>query len=245
MEESPQAPRLFTNVAQFGPYAGMGQYNVTLTVHSSVTSPITITTNPSTGLTSRFVFRLTGVDNFTIDGGPNRLLRFTTGSPSPDIGIIGLISDNTYHPNPCKRITIRNVEIDGADKAQTRVGIYLGQQSSFPDAANVAGNNDITIENCWIYGVQEGIILHGYPSRDRNNQIIGCKIGHPALTASWGGSSLSAGIVVSAQENLLIERDTIFNGYIRCLRRRLYMCSLAGGWASLLVDRRPARPARL
>jgi hypothetical protein len=75
MEESPQAPRLFTNVAQFGPYAGMGQYHVTLTVHSSVTSPITITTNPSTtGLTSRFVFRLTGVDNFTIDGGPNWLL---------------------------------------------------------------------------------------------------------------------------------------------------------------------------
>ena len=235
------------NVAQFGPYAGMGQYNVnvTLTVHSSVTSPITITTNPITGITSRFVFRLTGVDNFTIDGGPNRLLRFTTGAPASSAGIIGLISDNTYHPNPCKRITIRNVEIDGADKAQTRVGIYLGQQSSFPDAANVAGNNDITIENCWIYGVQEGIILHGYPSRDRNNQIIGCKIGHPALTASWGGSSLSAGIVVSAQENLLIERDTIFNGYIRCLRRRLYMCSLAGGWASLLVDRRPARPARL
>ena len=233
------------NVAQFGPYAGMGQYNVTLTVHSSVTSPITITASPSTGILSRFVLRLTGVDNFTIDGGPDRLLRFTTGAPVSGTGIIGLISDNNYHSNPCKRITIRNVEIDGADKAQTRVGIYLGQQSSSPDAANVAGNNDITIENCWIYGVQEGIILHGYPSRDRNNQIIGCKIGHPALTASWGGSSLSAGIVVSAQENLLIERDTIFNGYIRCLRRRLYMCSLAGGWASLLVDRRPARPARL
>jgi len=199
------------NVAQLGPYAGMGQYNVTLTVHSSVTSPITITTNPSTGLTGRFVFRLTGVDNFTIDGGPNRLLRFTTGAPASGIGIIGLISDNTYHQNPCKRITIRNVEIDGADKAQTRVGIYLGQQSSFPGAANVAGNNDITIENCWIYGVQEGIILHGHSSRDKNNQIIGCKIGHPALIASWGGGSRSAGIVVSAQENLLIERDTIFN----------------------------------
>jgi hypothetical protein len=199
------------NVAQFGPYAGMGQYNVTLTVHSSVTSPITITTSPSTGLTSRFVFRLTGVDNFTIDGGPNRLLRFTTGAPASTAGIIGLISDNNYHSNPCKRITIRNVEIDGADKAQTRVGIYLGQQSSFPDAANVAGNNDIIIQNCWIYGVQEGIILHGHSSRDRNNQIIGCKIGHPALIASWGGSSRSAGIVVSAQENLLIERDTIFN----------------------------------
>jgi len=199
------------NVAPLGTYPGMGQYNVTLTVHSSVTSPITITTNPSTGLTSRFVFRLTGVDNFTIDGGPNRLLRFTTGAPANTAGIIGLISDDTYHRNPCKRITIRNVEIDGADKAQTRVGIYLGQQSSFPGAANVSGNDNITIENCWIYGVQEGIILHGHSSRDKNNQIIGCKIGHPTLIASWGGSTRSAGIVVSAQENLLIERDTIFN----------------------------------
>jgi len=73
----------------------MGLYSATLTVHSSVTSPVTVTTNPSTGLTSRFVFRLTGVDNFTIDGGPNRLLRFTTGAPASGIGIIGLISDNT------------------------------------------------------------------------------------------------------------------------------------------------------
>jgi hypothetical protein len=200
------------NVAQFGPYTGMGLYNVTLTVHSSVTSPITITTSPNTGITSRFVFRLTGVDNFTIDGGPNRLLRFTTGAPATDIGIIGLISDNNYHPSPCKRIAIRNVELDGADKAQTRVGIYLGQQQSiFPGAANVAGNDNITIENCWIYGVQEGIILHGQSNLDKSNRIIGCKIGHPSLIASWGGSARSAGIVVSAQENLTIERDTIFN----------------------------------
>ena len=120
------------NVAQLGPYAGMGQYNVTLTVHSSVTSPITITTSPTTGLFSRFVLRLTGVDNFTIDGGPNRLLRFTTGAPASSTGIIGLISDNAYHSNPCKRITIRNIEIDGADKAQTRVGIYLRSAKLFP-----------------------------------------------------------------------------------------------------------------
>ena len=199
------------NVAQSGPYPGMGLYNVTLTVHSSVTSPITITTSPNATIFSRFVLRLTGVDNFTIDGGPDRLLRFTTGAPVSGTGIIGLISDSNYHSNPCKRITIRNIEIDGADKAQTRVGIYFGQQSSFPGAANVAGNNDIIIENCWIYGVQEGIILHGHSSRDKNNQIIGCKIGHPTLTASWGGGNRSAGIVVSAQENLLIERDTIFN----------------------------------
>ena len=136
------------NVAQSGPYAGMGQYNVTLTVHSSVTSPITITTSPNATIFSRFVLRLTGVDNFTIDGGPNRLLRFTTSSPSSDIGIIGLISDNNYSNNPCKRITIRNIEIDGTNKSQTRVGIYLGQQSSFPGAANVSGNDNITIENC-------------------------------------------------------------------------------------------------
>jgi hypothetical protein len=87
----------------------MGLYNVTLTVHSTVTSPITITTSPTTGLFSRFVLRLTGVDNFTIDGGPNRLPRFTTGAPASGTGIIGLISDNNYHSNPCKRITIRNI----------------------------------------------------------------------------------------------------------------------------------------
>jgi hypothetical protein len=40
------------NVGQFGPYLGIGQYNVTLTVHSSVTSPITITISPSTAIFS-------------------------------------------------------------------------------------------------------------------------------------------------------------------------------------------------
>ncbi len=199
------------NVGQFSPYTGMGQYNVTLTVHSSVTTPITIITSPNTGIASRFVFRLTGVDNFTIDGGPNRLLKFTTGAPASGTGIIGLISDNTFHANPCKRITIRNIEIDGADKTQTRVGIYLGQQSTFPGAANVAGNDNIVIENCWIYGVQEGIILHGHSSRDKNNRIIGCQIGHPSLAFSWGGGNRSSGILVSGQEDLLIERDTVFN----------------------------------
>lgn len=200
------------NVAKFGPYPGMGAYPVTITVHSSVSSPITIATSPNTGLLSRFVLRLTGVDNFIIDGGPDRLLRFQVNSPASGVGVIGLISDNTYHPNPCRNIVIRNVEIDGGDKSQTRVGIYLGQQGSFPGAALVAGNNNITIEDCWIYSVQEGILLLGNTStRDQNNKILGCKIGHPVLAASWGGNSRSSGILVQNQENLDILRDTIYN----------------------------------
>ncbi len=47
------------NVAPNLPYPGMGYYNVTLTVHSSVTSQITIATNPGTGIAGRFVLRLT------------------------------------------------------------------------------------------------------------------------------------------------------------------------------------------
>ncbi len=200
------------NVAQVGPYPGMGVYPVTVTVHSSVTSPITVATAPHTGLFSRFVFRLTGVDNFIIDGGPNRLLKFQVAAPTTNIGVIGLISDDTYHPNPCRNITIRNVEIDGGNKSQTRIGIYLGQQSTFPGAALVAGNNNITIEGCWVYGVQEGIMVLGNATtRDQGNKIIGCKVGHPSLTASWGGSSRSSGILVQNQENLQIIRDTVFN----------------------------------
>ncbi|GIV22617.1 MAG: hypothetical protein KatS3mg025_0276 [Bacteroidia bacterium] len=202
------------NVALFGPYPGMGTHSVTLTVHSSVMTPITIATSPSTGLTSRFVFRLNGVDNFIIDGGPNRLLRFQNNSPNSVTGVIGLISDNTFHPNPCRNIVIRNVEIDGQDKTQTRFGIYLGSMgSAFPAAANVNGNNNNRIEGCWIYNVQEGIALWG-PSatnRDQNNQVRRCKIGHPSAALSWGGSSYSAGIVAAHQDGLRIERDTVFN----------------------------------
>lgn len=203
------------NVALLGPYPGMGTYPVTLTVHSSVTTPITIATSPSTtGLSSRFVFRLNGVDNFIIDGGPNRLLRFQNNSPNSGTGVIGLISDNTFHPDPCRNIVIRNVEIDGQDKTQTRFGIYLGSVGSgFPAAANVNGNNNNLIEGCWIYNVQEGIALWG-PSatnRDQNNQVRLCKIGRSPLALSWGGGSYSAGIVAAYQDGLRIERDTIFN----------------------------------
>lgn len=201
------------NVGLLGPYPGMGTHPVTLTVSASVTTPITIATAPSTGLTSRFVFRFNGVDNFIIDGGPQRLLRFQNNAPASGTGVIGLVSDNGVHPNPCRNITIRNVEIDGQDKSQTRVGIYLGQVGTFPGAATVNGNNNITIEGCWIYGVQEGIILFG-PSatnHDQNNVVRRCKIGHPALLLSWGGATRSSGLVAANQAGLRVERDTIFN----------------------------------
>ncbi|MCX7606495.1 MAG: hypothetical protein N2170_04415, partial [Bacteroidia bacterium] len=200
------------NVAQFGPYPGMGTYSVTLTVHSSVTTPITVATAPSTGILGRFVFRLNGVDNFIIDGGPQRLLRFQNNAPSSGTGVIGLVSDNNLHNNPCRNITIRNVELDGGDKSQTRVGIYLGQVNTFPGAALVSGNNNILIEGCWIYGVQEGIILWGPSStRDQNNRILRCKVGHPVLALSWGGAVRSSGITVANQQDLRVEGDTVFN----------------------------------
>ncbi|MCX7606449.1 MAG: T9SS type A sorting domain-containing protein [Bacteroidia bacterium] len=201
------------NVALLGPYPGMGTHPVTLTVHSSVTTPVTIATAPVAGLTGRFVFRLNGVDNFTIDGGPNRLLRFRNNSPSTGTGVIGLVSDNSIHNSPCRNITIRNVEVDGGNKNQTWMGIYVGQVDNFPGPSLVPGNHQILIEGCWIYGVQEGIVLWGYSGaqRDQNSAIRRCKIGHPTLLSSWGGDAYSCGIAVANQTALRIEGDTVFN----------------------------------
>ncbi len=190
----------------------MGTYSVKLTVDPSVTTPVTVATSPTTGVLSRFVLRLEGIDNFIIDGGPQRLLRFQNNNPNSGTGVIGLISDNGLSSSPCRRITIRNIEVDGQDKSQTRVGIYLGALATFPSAASVTGNNNILLENCWVYGVQEGIILWGPSStRDQNNIVRGCKVGHPTLLLSWGGNTGSSGILVANQANLRLEQDTVFN----------------------------------
>jgi|GEM_PF-1319711 len=195
------------------PYSGMGTHPVTLTVDPAVTSPITVATAPTTGVLSRFVLRLEGVDNFIIDGGPQRLLRFQNNNPNSGTGVIALLSDNNFAPTPCRNISLRNIEVDGQDKSQTRVGIYLGSSgSSLIEPANLSGSNNILIEKCWVYGVQEGIILYGNSTtRDQNNVVRGCKIGHPTPILSWGGSNYSAGIVAAYQSNLRIERDTVFN----------------------------------
>lgn len=207
-----------TTTLRIAPYSGMGTYSVTLTVDPSVTTPLIIATSPNTGVLGRFVLRLEGIDNFIIDGGPQRLLRFQNNAPSTGTGVIGLISDNGLHSTPCRNITIRNIAVDGQDKNQTRVGIYLGGlsgsgSSSLPiSEANVTGNNNLLIEKCWVYGVQEGIVLWG-PSTtpDQNNTIRGCKVGHPTLLLSWGGDDYSSGIVAANQANLRLEQDTVFN----------------------------------
>jgi hypothetical protein len=105
------------------------------------------------------------------------------------------------------------VEVDGGNKLETSVGIYLGQVGNFMGAALVTGNNNLTIEKCWVYGVQEGIVLWGPTgaNRDQNNIIQRCKIGHPSLLFSWGGNSYSGGIVAANQNGIRIEGDTVFN----------------------------------
>ncbi|MCX8111865.1 MAG: T9SS type A sorting domain-containing protein [Bacteroidia bacterium] len=193
------------------PYSGMGTHNVTLTVHPTRTTIAEVALDPSSLSSERFVLRFNGINNFTIDGGPNRLLRFRVGSPDVGLGVIGLIPTG---PNPCRNITIKNIEVDGGSKSQTRVGIYLGSATSFPGAPTVGGNHNNRIENCWIYRVQEGVILHGSSAstRDIGNTILRCKIGHPNLVRSWGGGGdYRSGIVAVHQDGLRIERDTIFN----------------------------------
>ncbi|MDW8056854.1 MAG: T9SS type A sorting domain-containing protein [Bacteroidia bacterium] len=202
-----------TNILIVNPYSGMGTYNVTLTVHPSRATVAEIALDPSAVSSQRFVLRFNGIDNFTVDGGPNRLIRFRVGTPDAGLGVIGLIPTGS---NPCRNITLRNIEVDGGSKNQTRVGIYLGNAASFPGTASVGGNNNNLIENCWIYRVQEGIILHGNSAtnRDVGNIVRGCKIGHANLVRSWGGGgNYRSGIVAAHQDGLRIEQDTIFNAY--------------------------------
>lgn len=195
------------------PYPGMNNHTVTLTVASSRTTVAEIALDPAPTSSQRFVLRLNGVKNFIVDGGPNRLIRFKVGTPATGVGVIGLIPSGS---NPCQNIQIRNIEIDGGSKDLTRVGIYLGSASSFPGAAPVGGNNNNIIEGCWVYRVQEGIILYGSSAsnRDLNNIIRRCKIGHPNIVRSWGGGDYyRSGITAAHQDGLRIERDTIFNAY--------------------------------
>ncbi|MCS7297903.1 MAG: T9SS type A sorting domain-containing protein [Bacteroidia bacterium] len=193
------------------PYPGMETHTVTLTIHPTRTTIAEVSLDPSPISSERFVLRFNGISNFVVDGGPSRLLRFRIGSPDPGVGVIGLIPSSTA---PCQNIVLRNLEVDGGNKNSTRVGIYLGSAASLASPAPVGGNNNNLIENCWVYRVQEGIILYGKSATepDLNNKIRGCKVGHPNLARSWGGqNSYCAGIVTAFQQDLFIEKDTVFN----------------------------------
>ncbi|MCX7651915.1 MAG: T9SS type A sorting domain-containing protein [Bacteroidia bacterium] len=201
----------YTSPLIVNPYPGMNNHTVTLTVASDRTTIAEISLDPSPTPSERFVLRLNGIRNFIVDGGPNRLIRFKVGTAATGLGVIGLIPTAS---NPCQNVRIQNIEVDGGSKDLTRVGVYLGGASTFPGAAPTGGNNNNIIEGCWVYRVQEGIILYGASAtnRDVNNAIRRCKIGHPNLVRSWGGGgNYRSGIVAAHQDGLTIERDTIFN----------------------------------
>jgi len=199
-----------TTSLTLNPYPGMNTYHVTLTVDPSRTTVAEIALDPPATAAERFVLRFNGIRNFTVDGGPARRLRLRVGTPNVGVGVVGLIPASG---SPCQNITLRNLEIDGGNKDLTRVGVYIGSASTFPGAAPVGGNNNNLIEGCWIYRVQEGIILYGNSAtnRDQNNIVRQCRIGNPNPARSWGGATRSSGIVAAHQDGLRILQDTIFN----------------------------------
>ncbi len=211
----------FTGPIQVLDYPRMNaSRNVILTINSGYQDVVRITnTIPTSALQNASILRISGAKFFTIDGsnsGTNsRDLTFEapaqfTAANNKVIDIISGADPITIAKPNTTNITIKNCNILGnstTSAINTFAGIYSGGLVT-PSNAAFGRNDNLTIDNNFIGGVNYGIYLRGYSRRDSmdtylsiNNNTIGGNTapGGSVKTDFFGGSNDAAGIFLMGQ----------------------------------------------
>ena len=175
------------------------------------------------------VIRLSGCKYFSIDGnsGTGRNLTIMT-PPAFNLGsnkVVDIISGINTISSTTPATTnngIKNCNLIGTSSTTNNfnfAAIYSGGLVT-PSNALVGDNDNNTIQNNFIGGVQYGVYLRGSSSRinmDNGNQVISNTIGGsiapggPSNTNYFGGITNAAGIYLLAQANITIASNTIKN----------------------------------
>lgn len=185
--------------------AGMGGYTVTIKPSGAAR------TISGTALASRGLINLNGADRIIIDGslagGTDRSLTITnnqTGT-STVIWIRAASAANGSNNN-----TIKNCIINGAVGAiaTTTAGILTGSGVTIGGDSEAA-NNDNTIQNNWIYRVQNSAYIRGgatAPVFDQNWVVTGNEFGSTASTAD---KNIFRGMLIGNSQNFTVSNNLV------------------------------------
>lgn len=177
----------------------LNEFGSSLTIKPSG-GPRTISGNGS----ALGMIRLFGADNVTIDGslsgGTDRSLTLTYGNTGGTVIWIGAASGS----NGANGTTIKNCVISGNTGTTIIAGILAGSGTTLGGAAE-SPNNDTTIQNNWIYRVQNGIYDQGAVAFDNNWNVTGNTFGS---TVAADKNSFR-GMLIGNAANFTINGNTV------------------------------------
>jgi hypothetical protein len=186
--------------------AEVGAGGYTLTIKPSG-APRTISGTPAAGVA---LIALNGADRVIIDGslagGTDRSLTITNGQTGTTT-VIWIRSQNAS--NGSNNNTIKNCVINGtlSGTAMTTAGILTGSGTTLGNDAEAPNSNN-TIQNNWIYRVQNSMYLRGGltpPVFDQNWVVTGNELG----SAVMGDKNLFRGMLIGNSANFTISGNTV------------------------------------
>lgn len=150
------------------------------------------------------MIRLFGADNVTIDGslagGTDRSLTITYGNTGGTVIWIGAASA----ANGASGNTIKNCIISG-NAGVTVIGGILGGSGTTLGGAAEAPNNNNTVQNNWIYRVQNSIYNQGAVAFDQNWNITGNTFGSTVVA----DKNSFRGMLMGNAQNFVINGNVI------------------------------------
>jgi len=179
----------------------------------------TVTIKPSgaarvisgTAATSNGLINLNGADRIVFDGslsgGTDRSLTITNNQTGTST-VFWIKSPNAS--NGSNNNTIKNCIINGAvgATATTTAGVLTGSSVTIGGDAEAANNNN-TIQNNWIYRVQNSLYLRGgatAPVFDQNWTVVDNEMGS---TASVADRNIFRGMLIGNAANFTINRNIV------------------------------------
>lgn len=179
----------------------------TLGYNFTITNTVALAANTA-------LLRFNGTQFFTIDGtglfGQNSItFKISTLGPQATGRVVDFISTSTTSINT---VAISNLNLIGystVSTVTTNSGVYIGGVGLGTNS--LRRNSNISITNCVIEGVQNGISARGANSTGQGNQDLGLIIRNNYIggTNKLGGAVNAAGILLSNQSNAIVEYNKI------------------------------------
>ena len=176
------------NTDTLSTYPGSAPDNPVLLTFADLTDKVYYVKSPSATAGRRFLFRFTGnIKYFTIDGA-NKLILKSNAAGNDSTGLIGFVSTSSLDLE-IDAITIRNIIMHGNGRANTFVGVYIGDDEtlgrSVSAGSSIGAAGDITIEQCIIDSVSRPIHVAGIRTNTQNIRILADTIGKAGDPSAW------------------------------------------------------------
>jgi hypothetical protein len=206
---SPTGQDAEPNTIQLSTYNGAASDAPVTLTFADLSSPVYFSKAPSGMAQDQFIFQFSGsIKYFTLDGAGNLTLH-NVAMGGASTGVIGFVSSSSQGIHlDIDAITIQNVVMQGNDRDNTFVGVYIGDESlggSVTPGSNIGADEGITIQGCTIELVSRPILVAGSRANTRNIRVIQNTLGNPTNPLAWAADNNIGAVHLRGVQNPIVQ----------------------------------------